>query len=331
MADTEVATTDTSAANGAVTADDAALIAAMQEAQGEGTSNDDPPPEPTKPDAPSSKHQKKAPKAEEPAEEGEDAIPSLAEVLEKRVERHKQREEIQSLKAETEKMRSELQVQLSEAKREREAAARELQRIHALKADPIRAIKELGWDTQDLVNRVVQDGTPEFQQLSRQEQAAQKLQEQIEELRSWKVEQQKLIDDYAKKQAAATKAQVYEQFMGVVKEQAPTLSEYYDREYIVFRGDQVADEYRQKTGKDASLAEIAQYLEYEAQKRFKKAATGKEAASATGKRANGSRTLSAQAASERRSAPKAYHELPSEAEKDKALEEAVIEAMRDAG
>ena len=335
---------------GAATADDAALIAAVQEAQdasNDNGTNSDPPPEHTKPDTPSSKKEKKAPKAEPPANDNADEeIPPLAEVLERRVEKQRHREELQSLRQEAERARYEVQQQLAEAKQAREEAARELQRIQALKADPIRAIKELGWDTQDLVNRVVQEGTPEWQMLSKHEQAAQRLEQKIAEMEAWKAEQQQYREQQLAYQRQLQQQQVYDTFTNIARESTPELWSYAEKavknpevrllgytdpaKLLCALGDNVANEYKARTGQVASLADIAQYLAYQAKSGGLGQATQSKANGATQSRANGSRTLSAQAASERRSAPKPYHELD-EREQDEALKEAVLEAMRDAG
>jgi hypothetical protein len=109
------------------------------------------------------------------------------------------------------------------------------------------------------------------------------------------------------------------------EEKCPNLHTLYDSEEIIARGDQIADEYRKRTGQVASLSEIAEYLELKAAERVAEMRQKLGARTNTTNRVNGPRTLSASQASERRASPKPIREMSQEEERD-----ALIAAYKDA-
>lgn len=268
--------------------------------------------------------EKKAKKAEAPKEEEE--LPRLASVLRAREKAQGEREEAGKIKSEAEAMRREVQEMHAQAKQDRADAAKELARYQGLKSDPMRAIKEIGWAPDDLVNHVVKAGTPEHQMFLKQQAQMEAQQTALDELKAFREEHKQLVEQQKEQQFRQDRQAVVGKFIVQVKDECPTLYATYPEELIVMWGDKVADDYRAKTGQSASLSDIAQYLEHEVKTRLGKSATSPKAG-ATPQRANGPRTLSNAAASERRSAPKALHDLSPSEERD-ALKAAAEEAMQ---
>lgn len=311
-----VATPETPAAapaDGAPVAD-AALIAAAEAATEQAPAAPD-----TKPEGEKAKTNGKP--APAPAEED---IPRLARAMREREQRQAARDEGERAKAELATMRQELQQSLAEAKQAREEAARELARLQDLKRDPIRGIKELGWEPKDLVNRVVTHDTPEGQRLAAYEQRLEQIQAENAELKAWREQQVREHQQRQQWYQQTQRQDVEQKFIATVKEQCPTLSALPEH-VVVAWGDRVADEYREKTGQVASLTDIAQYLEHEAKTRLGRATqpAGAKPPSTKAK----PRTLTNAEGSERRSAPKPVREM-TPTEEHAFLVAAANEALR---
>lgn len=123
------------------------------------------------------------------------------------------------------------------------------------------------------------------------------------------------------------------------QEQTPYLHARYDENEIIHRAAVVEAQWKAEK-LQFDYADIAQYLEAEAKKRLtavgvapaqqSRAAPGTPAGNAPKSQANGSRTITAAAGSERRAAPRPFHEL-SEKEQNEDLLRVAREAFRQHG
>lgn len=272
-------------------------------------------------------------------QEGESlkGLPKLAATLRAREQAQKLREEGKAerdaMLADAMRQREEVARMRYEAEAIRKEAEAERARLMRLRTAPLDAIKELGWDTEQLVTEVAREGTPEWQMIKRLRGEKEKQDQELAEVRAFMAEQRQMQNQAVAYHQQQYRAQVEREFLSKVSEDS-ALRALYEESEIVARGDRVYAEYKAKTGQEASLDEIREYLEDQAQSRLAKlrgqarGASGKPAAQA--KAGNGQRTLSASASSERRAAPKPFSELKTPAEQRKALEEAASEAARTA-
>jgi hypothetical protein len=156
------------------------------------------------------------------------------------------------------------------------------------------------------------------------------LQKELQELAAWRKGQEVQQEEFRHLHAQAQKQQVYGEFLGGIP-QSSALRELYTDAEILAKGDWVADEYRQKTGQVATLGEVREYMEHEAQQRLARLrgqASGAQGNKAPQGKANGQRTLASSTSGERRAAPRPFDELVTPAEQRRALVEAANEALR---
>lgn len=141
-------------------------------------------------------------------------------------------------------------------------------RYESLRKDPAKAVRDLGWDPEQFILDLAQEGTPEGQ-AKRQHQA---LMAQIEELKQWKssqaqqVEQQKA--QYQQHQMVQARQNAVGEFLnkGMNEEKYPHVATFYKgkEKFLVAQGDIAAEEYRNLSGgKEASYEDLLDYLEDE--------------------------------------------------------------------
>ncbi len=155
--------------------------------------------------------------------------------------------------------------QRAQIEHEKRQIAAERQRMELLRKDPVRAIRENGWDPEQFILDIANDGTPEGQK-ARQER---EFRAQVEELRQWKEDQLKQREEYGKRLEEQKQAQyrqtVEQEFIKTAlnKEKNPTLAKLYSGKeaLLISQGDTIAMQYRQATGKEATFEDIAEYLE----------------------------------------------------------------------
>lgn len=239
-----------------------------------------------------------------------------------------------------------LQQMQQQVQAERAAIERERQRLALLKKDPVRAVTEAGWDPDEFILSLAQEGTPEGKM-------ARMLREQQEKLAAfdqWKADQaqalQRQQEEFQYRQAVQARQNVEKSFTSgaLNPEKYPHLADFYvGREgALIAEGDLVAGMYRDATGQEATLEKIAQYIEDELAERannwyMKKQGTGKVPNGSqqvatpkdTGKPARGGskgKTLTGSATSERRALSKDLTDLDGD-ERLLAAREAVKVAM----
>lgn len=199
---------------------------------------------------------------------------------------------------------------------------------------PTAAIRELGFTTDELVDGVTREGTPEWkamralqQELATTKAEAGTAKKVAADFEAYKAEQEKAV-------YASRVAQVRDQFLTAhaSPEKAPYLHKRYDADEIFEKSDALARKW-QAAGVPFDHADVAQYLEAESRKRLTGVASvpPQQVSGMSGaqkvRAAIGSRTLSSANGSERRASPKPIEEMAPDEERA-ALIEAAAEARR---
>jgi hypothetical protein len=283
------------------------------------------------------------PAKDAPPATAEDEPPILAKLRE-REESWKKTQDAES--------RAERLIREAQEKAERiQAEAREKARLEheqwlaeqrrKFETSPTDHLRALG-DPDKIADLVMQDGTPEARARRELEMRIAKAEEKAEvgeqarkELEAWKQEQARIAREELQ---AKVQTEYLSQFAS--KEKAPYLHARYEPEEIFQKSVALAHEWAQKGlqyKKDFDDSTVAEYLESQAKKRLAslglapQAVAGATQSNGSGSRphglANGSRTLSAAAGSERRTSPKPVSEMTPDEERQ-ALIDAVREAKR---
>ena len=280
------------------------------------------------------------PKKEEPDEDAS----ALRKALAERKEAAKFKAEAA---AEVEKARNEARQFYQQLQRERQELAAEKQRMEMLRKDPIRAIRENGWDPEEFILDIANDGTPEGQA----KRANRELLARLERAEAWQQEQvaerQRQAQEAQAREGAQFRQDVERQFLNTAapREADGThknkhLVSFYrdDPEGLCVQADLVADRYRAATGKEATFGEIAEYLEERAAKWYKSMSSGSApqvgAPVTSGKptqgSATGKRSLSPNGSSERRSLGVSLKDLDGDERREAAMD-AVRAALHASG
>lgn len=249
-------------------------------------------------------------------------------------------------RAEAERIKAEM---IAQAKAEAQAIAR--QQLEALRTKPLEAIKQIGWNTQDLVDQVTREGDPQWQAMQQLRAQQEQIGNQVKTAEERAAAAEAAAKQHVEQLAMAQRAAAEQEFLGLATQQAPSVrkaAEEFARvasmngipttpEQVMIRRAHEAADAIKATGRVATPATVVQYLEYVTAQSMGGGAVGQvadtsqQAAAAQNSRptgrANGTRTLHAAGASERRSAPKPIHDM-SPAEERQALAEAAAEAMR---
>lgn len=270
-------------------------------------------------------------------EEDEDAS-ALRKALTGRREQAKAQ---QQAKAEIEQMREETRQFYRQLQAEKQQLAQEKARIEMLKKDPIRAIRENGWDPEEFIFDIASDGTPEGQARRQQRE----LQQQIAELKEWKRQQAEAVESRQKEQAELQKRSfrqnVEREFLNTAFNESahPHLSSFYKGHEVglIAEADVVAEQYRNVTGQEATFKEIAEYLEERAAKWYKSMSGAKDMppvtqgsptqGSATGAGKLPAKSLSPNGSGERRALGNSFADLDGE-DRLEAAKTAVRAAIR---
>ncbi len=291
---------------------------------------------------PVEKEKADAVRAVKAVEEPDEDASALRKALNERKETAKYKAEAN---AELERQRQEVRQFHAQLQREKAAVAAERERMAMFRKDPVRAIRENGWENpEEFILDVAQDGTPEGQA----RRAQRELQQQIKELHEWKEAQARQAQEYQEAQEIQRKQhfrQNVERELVRVAFEATNGSERHPHLTAMYKGhedslcaeaDTVADKYRSVTGKEASFAEIAEYLEERAAKWYKSISERHQGAvSVTQGRptpgsATGKKSLSPAGSSERRTLGTAIADLDGE-ERLEAAKIAVRAAIHHSG
>lgn len=236
--------------------------------------------------------------------------------------------------AELERMRAEVRQVHQQVLRDKQEVATERAKLAQLRSDPIRAIRENGWDPEQFIMDIAQDGTPE----GKAARANRELQQSIKELHEWKAaqaeERQQQARQLQQNKQKEFRQQVERQFLDTTfntkneagEEQHPHLAGLYKGHEVglLAEADVVAEQYRNMTGKEATFSEIAEYLEERAAKWYKSMSGRTQAVPPVtqGKPTQGSsgkKSLSPAGSSERRSLGKSFADLDGEERREAAM------------
>lgn len=276
--------------------------------------------------------------------ESEENASALRKALAERREAAKYKAEAA---AEVEKAREEARQFYRQVQAEKQALAAERAKLDMLRKDPIRAIRENGWDPEEFILDIASDGTPEGQARRQQRE----LQAQIQEMKDWRKAQEEAVvrqQEEAQHQAKAqARRDVEQQFLRTVGEKTTEgafknkhLVSMYKKDpaALIVQADLVADRYREVTGKQATFAEIAEYLEERATEWYKSISS--ESAPQVGApvtqgrptpgSATGKRSLSPNGSSERRSLGTTLKDLDGDERREAAMD-AVRAALHASG
>lgn len=218
-------------------------------------------------------------------------------------------------------------VEEARAKARAEAEADRQAWLRKYRADPESALRDVG-GAEDVADKLVELNSPHGKAMA-------KMRAELEETREKAAKADQVAKDFeewkaaqAKEKEQASYQQVVQTFMATHAnpEKTPHLHTLYDPHEIVAKADSTATEW-QKAGLRFELGDIAEYLEAKAKERLtargfaaaqqSRAAPGQPAGNAPKSQANGSRTITAAAGSERRAAPRPFNELsPKEQQED---------------
>lgn len=242
--------------------------------------------------------------------------------------------ERQSIQAEAQK----IQQYYAELNRQKAALDRERQNLAMLKKDPARAVREAGWDPEQFILDLAEEGTPEGQQKRQYKE----LQAQIQEMKDWKAQQAKAAEEAQYRQymhqAEQHRHHAVKTFLdlGTSEEKYPHVATFYQgrEKLLIAAGDLIAEEFRNLSGREGSYEQILDYLEdelassankwYSKKHGAQKVAPPKEVVSPSKSKG---KSLSPEASGERRAhAPKDLKDLDAD-ERHEAAKQAVAVAL----
>lgn len=276
-----------------------------------------------------------------PAKADDDDAESLKRVLKERKEvasqKQKQMDELTRTRAEIQQMHQDLQRQRMEIEQEK-------RRIQALRSDPARAIKELGYEPEDYILELAREGTPEGQAMRKQREQAQEL----AQLKAWRQQQEQAAQQqrqrFEEQKQHEYRRLVEQNFLKTAldEEKYPHVSSFYKgkEHMLVVQGDLIADQYAELAGKNATFEDIADFLESEMRDWYTSRSGGQQeqrsvakAPQIQGQSTPGSvtgRTLNPDLSSERRTLGTMLKDLDGD-ERLAAAREAVGAALRASG
>lgn len=249
----------------------------------------------------------------EPAETAEDPDESaLAKALRDREKLQAKRREAM---ADADNLRADVERRSRELTLFQENLNAQAKALAELKADPAKALKALGIDPEEFIYSLAAQDTAELAKVREQKAKEQKLSE-LEKFREQYLKDQ----DEARARAeteklVAHRQTVLQEFQSyTAPEAAPHIAALtdagiYTKDFIVAWGDQVAQEYRAKTvspenprGEEASVKDIAEYLELKAKERYNAIIARKDSANSAKVQASKPepRTLNTATSQERR-------------------------------
>lgn len=279
--------------------------------------------------------------------QAEDPDARLERILKAREQAHKTQEEAknyaaQQRQAAEEQARKLIEEARAEAKRIAEAEL-EAQRAK-YRSSPTAYLRAVADDPQEVVDAVLKEGTPEARALAKQREETREALELAKEGKSAREEITKLREEIAAEKRALYEQQVKREFMTeyATEEKAPYLHARFDSDEVFERCNALCKEWQAgglALGTDFDRGDLVNYLEKQSRERLSKVAPSPPAhqvsAGAPAKgpglapkvSANGTRTLSAAAGSERRTSPRPLSEMKPE-EARAALMEEVAAARR---
>ena len=184
------------------------------------------------------------------------------------------KDEVSKAKAEIEAARQQLAQQQQQQQQAWNQIQRELNNLKRLKSNPAQAVREAGWDPEQFIIDLANDGTPE----GKSQRELRELRNQIAEMQTWKAQQAKLLEEqqynYHVEQARTARRNAVDSFtkLAMDGEKFPHVAAFYkgrDRA-LVAEGDIIAEEYRNlSNGKEGTFEQILEFIEDELADRMK--------------------------------------------------------------
>lgn len=291
---------------------------------------------------------------EPPTPETESDEPKIAAVLRAREEAHRKRLEAEDFAAHRRAQAEEeankiLQGARERAQRDHEAfLAEQRRRFLDSPTETLRALAP-GGDTQKLVDAVIQDGTPEARAIRELRNDLAETKKGTAEAAELKKQIDEMKAEAIREKQEAIAAQVRAEFLSqsATKEKAPYLHARFEEEEIFERANALCIDWQKRGlklngGGDDGFTrdDLVDWLERDSKKRYTSVIAPQQVSGAApgegaGKRpqgsANGSRTLSAAAGSERRTTAKPLSEMTKEEQRQALIDEvaAVRRTLKD--
>lgn len=277
----------------------------------------------------------------QPSKEGEAVVdPDTASLKQALAQRKQMAAQKAQFQQEQQRAMAEINAARQQFMREQAQFAEDRKRFELLRKDPIRAIKENGWDPETFILDIARDGTPEGQAARE----SRELREQVAEMNRWREEQAKAFQAQKQREVQQQNVQyrqdVEREFLKTSLDDAkyPNIASMYKghEHGLIAEGDVIAEQYRNLTGKEASFDDIAEYLEERTANWYKSRSGGQQVAATQvpkGRPTQGSatgRTLTPEGSSERRSLGVTLKDLDGD-ERLAAAREAVAAAMNASG
>lgn len=189
----------------------------------------------------------------------------------------KNRAKIAKEKAAAAEEQRQWQTRLAQERAEIEHARRQIQEqaayLQRLKSNPVEAVQQAGWDPEQFILDLAQSGTPEGKQAAQLRQ----MQEQLQQQKAWQEnlvrQQQEQFRRAQEHQALQFRDSIEKQYLGRAmdaKLSPHTAAFYKGREAeLISAGDIIAAQYRELTGKEAEVSDIAEYIEEQLAERAK--------------------------------------------------------------
>ena len=287
--------------------------------------------------------------AEDDGEEEEEPIDvkkaSVKQLLKNREKLAKQvkesRGEIEQERQRFEQERMQFQQQMQQLQQQQRQLEAERAKYQKLRKDPAAAIREVGWEPEQFIVDLAREGTEEGRMARQQRE----FQEQLQEMKQWRETQLRQAQEWQQQQemqrAEQYRAHIEKTFLdsAMDDEKYPHIAEFYrGRERpLIAAGDIAAYEFREMSGgREGSLDEILDFIEEDLAERaerwyVKKGGTKKVESPVIAKPGKGSKgkSLTPEAASERRSLGKKQLKDLDDDERRKAAAEAVGLAIQD--
>lgn len=197
--------------------------------------------------------------------------------------------------------------------------------LKALKENPVEAVRNAGWDPEEFILGLANQGTPEGKQRERERQ----LEREIQNLKAFQAQvlqqQQRQQQEQQLAQAQAQRTSVEQEFLQLTSnaEKHPALSKLskINKSAVISWGDEVSTRVYELTGKFPSLDEVAEYLEEQVAKEYNVGKVRQDSTSKAQKEQPGKKTPSPspEAASEKRVLEKPLKTLQGEDRKLAAM------------
>lgn len=164
--------------------------------------------------------------------------------------------------AELEKERAEVRRIYQDTQRQRQEIEQEKARIASYKKDPVRLAREAGYaNPEDYILELAQEGTPEGQA----RRANRDLLDRLDRAEQWQkqelAQREQQSRQHAERQLHQVRRDVEENFLRAASKHEVLVDMYKGSEIeLIAQADVVAEQYRNKTGEEATFDEIAEYI-----------------------------------------------------------------------